>query len=293
MRFEACSPKEYSMSDDLRVQFRRALERVPAEQPPGLPPVLRRARALRVRRLTMFALVGALAVAGIAAPLTLMSGLRHHPRQIISTLHQIPPAQEAQIVCDAAKTRVLTPTVAAQADGVHISVDNRSKERLQFQVRPGSWGGQALPGVSELAFPFGTGAWQDLGPGEVEVRCLSEWSGGFHRVGVRFATFTVVDPGGRWVSTLLECSKPEVKMLYGRADKQMDDPRPPVTIARSRIVGLQPGDLVEPAGYPRALNPVVRVIRDGKVIAVAYFEKAAGGWDLPIIEACVDVGLSN
>lgn len=168
----------------------------------------------------------------------------------------------AQIVCDAdGTTVVLTPEVAVQEDGVHVHVENRLDE-------PASVGGLAFdasPGTSDitLATP----------PGGVDVAC---WP--FSEHGGKQPPQTpmrIVDARRLYTSPELECSAGTswgsvLDYIAGTDGTQTD----PVTLARDILRGLRPGDELEPAGYPAA--PIgVRVVREGRTVAIVKFERTA------------------
>jgi hypothetical protein len=83
-------------------------------------------------------------------------------------------------------------------------------------------------------------------------------------------------------STELDCdtvSSGVVDFVPG-AEGDMGDP---VDLARATLEdatgGLQPSDVVERAGYPEWDEPIVRLVRDGEVVAtIRYFEADGGGW---------------
>lgn len=82
-----------------------------------------------------------------------------------------PPEREeasavARIVCTRQGTRILTPKVEAQPDGVHFVIDNRLKADTGYSVEfpeGGGMGGNAPEGESEHVKPFP--------PGKVRIGC--------------------------------------------------------------------------------------------------------------------------
>jgi hypothetical protein len=173
----------------------------------------------------------------------------------------------------------ISSAVRPQLDGVHVLVKNTSGRDLLFQWELG--GDNAPEGERELVLP--------VPPGVSEIRCQDPAEDAGAPDG--YVELEVVDPDGIYVSTELECgSKQRVGWINDFIMGATGDPDP-VASARERLQGLEPDDLVEAAGYPEAQTPQVRVVRDGKVVAVVDFlDDGQGGWLLGGGEAC-DVGI--
>jgi hypothetical protein len=85
-----------------------------------------------------------------------------------------------------------------------------------------------------------------------------------------------VDPDGLYVPVGLDCAS-----VVGEAGSYADGATgytgDPVQIARDHLSGLEFDDLVERALYPESEQPVVRVVRDGAVVAtVRFFDDGPG-----------------
>jgi hypothetical protein len=187
----------------------------------------------------------------------------------------------ASVRCDADGTKVLTPTVRTQPNGVHIRVDNRSGVAVGLEIdRFGA--DNARSGISELVF--------QVPPGHRDLRCLGRVHVGEDRSG--FEPLTVVDPDRLWVST--DCvplpgggaATANKDYLPGTTGDQGD----PVDIFRHRYAArLRSGDVVERAGYAQAPRPWVRVVRDGRTIATStYSSDGHGGWLEDTTTTCGD-----
>jgi hypothetical protein len=209
-----------------------------------------------------------------------------------------PPSGEAdapdvaRLVCEADGTHVLTPTVRPQPDGVHIVVQDHSGKEASLAI-DGIGGGNAS---GEQVWP--------IPPGTARIGC---W--GLEEAEPDYRQIDVVDAEGLYVSPALDC---QAKVLgsgsgggvsassggsYARAPK--GDPREPVEIARDFFEDafgpIGPEDRVERAGYPEAEIRQVRLVRDGRTIAVADYADASfaggeegSGWISEGYQACSD-----
>jgi hypothetical protein len=189
----------------------------------------------------------------------------------------------AQITCDADTTKILTPAVAAQPDGVHIRVDNASGRDLDL----------AFKGIGGTGVEAGTSTvvW-DLRPGTVGVRCLQKTADPDAAAG--YLPLRVEDPSKLWVSPDLECAGASQVGGGGSFPKGATGEKgDPVDIVRRTTNGLLASDVVEYAGYPKADERQVRVVRDSSTIAVFHFmPDGQGGWLEDSYQACGDAGLS-
>ena len=188
-----------------------------------------------------------------------------------------------QIVCERdGSTRLLTPQVTAQADGVHVQVENRAGE-------PVSMNGLGLDfdekGISEQV--------ATEPPGTVRVAC---WPFSRHDgPEPPRQPLEILDPNRYWVNPEPECPAGALGLGaildYGAgAEGETGDP---VDIARRRLHGVRPEDVVERAGYPQARHAIVRVVRDGRPVAAATFQATAGGgWLLGGLDTCSGSGIT-
>lgn len=200
----------------------------------------------------------------------------------------VPPLSEpsqtsntARIVCDGSGSAlVLTPRVEARPDGVHLVVDNQSKQEAIYVAQlpeGGSMSGDAPPGGSEHV--------EGWPPGKLQIGCDYEPSDPAR------ATLTVGDGDGDYKTTELDC--PSGGGVTGFLDPAVDSPGStddPVDLTRRRLSGrLEANDVVELAGYPeREREKVVRVVRDGRVTAtVAYRQQSQGRWLEDSVSNCV------
>jgi hypothetical protein len=187
----------------------------------------------------------------------------------------------AQVICEPSQTRLLTPTVRPQADGVHLSVENNSTREIAFVVDdPGSGGG---------GFDVPGGAVMDLYSGRVRVACYDPYRDDPSEMAGE--ELEIIDENGIWVSPALG---PSCKTAStGIADSVAEGGEPGDTIALARGLfagqGLRQNDVVEPAGYPEQTPRIVRVVRDGETIAtVAYRSDGAGGWIQDEVTVCTE-----
>lgn len=185
---------------------------------------------------------------------------------------------EARVACGAeGGTRVLTPVAAARNDGLHLEVTNEGDGEAHLTLERDSSGGAGVAaprGTSEHVLAVGPGPWK--------VTC--------YEVGpVASATFELVDTG-IWVSTELDdCEFPE--SLHG-------DPPRTLTVGEGGLTEharqgleffttLEPGDVIEPAGYPEQRDAIFRVRRDGQTVATISFFPAGGSrWTEGEVTSC-------
>jgi hypothetical protein len=169
-------------------------------------------------------------------------------------------------------TRVLTPVVAAQPDGVHVEVRNTTDVDLgiDFATR----GDNAGVGTTELVL--------DSPPGTEEALCADTETDR----GVPGVPFEIADPEGYWVPTDLVGDACSVGNLdpAGTPEGIADPVEAAADALGSRV---ERGDGLILAGYPEAaVEKVVILRRDGVPIAsVAMFEGTAG-WYPHTITAC-------
>ena len=182
----------------------------------------------------------------------------------------------ALVVCDPTGTRLATPTVKPQPDGVHLQIENDTGSERSISVLDPQGGGmgQGAPvGRSELVV--------DLGPGTLEVACADP------RADAKSGSLLeVVDEDGLWISTKLDCTVGFSGVSDYAPDARGDADR--LTAARDGLGSYtQPGDVLEPAGYPEAETPLYRLVRGGEVLAtVNLLDDGAGGWLPSTVNGC-------
>jgi hypothetical protein len=183
----------------------------------------------------------------------------------------------ARVTCTADGTVVGTPTVAAQPDGVHIEIVNELDAERAFSLT------SLETGLGFGAPPGTTNQVIDLPPGALTVACTDPAvaaEGG--------EPIEVVDPEGIWVSTTLACPEQfsQVSDYIQGAEGETSDP---LEAARKAIeaFGLEPDDVFEPAGYPEAEVPRVRLVRDGEPLAVVdLIDDGEGKWLVGTVTGC-------
>jgi hypothetical protein len=173
-------------------------------------------------------------------------------------------------------TRVLTPKVEAQPDGLHLQIDNRVGEDAAYSIKvAGATSGESYESGDYLR----KGVTNDVivaPPGIAEIQCYPSENYDFTEQ--KYASFEVVEGDSGYKSLELEC-KPGMEgrfvgtMASGAGSKfELVSYRDPVDEARDYFKeGLREGDVVEAAGYPEDPDPTVRVVRNGRVVATAEF----------------------
>jgi hypothetical protein len=111
-------------------------------------------------------------------------------------------------------------------------------------------------------------------PGTAELQCIPET---YDFTNLKYAYFEIVVGDSGYKSTELECEPGAAPMGGSGANIGGYTGPPPVAQARKAFAGrLEEGDVVEEAGYPEAPSPPVRVVRDGRVVAMIDYD--AGGY---------------
>ncbi len=209
-----------------------------------------------------------------------------HPR----TSEPVDFPSVAEIVCERdGTTSVLTPKVQPQRDGVHLRVDNRTGREMELAVQ----GETHSHAASEYGPPGTTSLVSSIAPGEVRVYCAD--LNDPPEVPGPSDDLIIVDPQGLWVPRELDCRAPAGGGETGTMSVIYDFPTAPgergdpAELARSHFGWADSGDIIEPAGYPEADDggPLIRVVRDGRVVAIAsYAADGQGGWLLGYEELC-------
>ncbi len=185
------------------------------------------------------------------------------------------PARTARIVCDGSTTRVEASLVRPQPDGVHVLVANTSGMDLAFQWDLGR--DNAPIGEHELVL--------QVAPGTVRVRCQDPGEDAGAPGGS--VELEIVDPGGLYVPYTLSCD--EVSAWFADFGPDATGDPDPVRSVLDSLGWLAPDDVVERAGYPEAA-PIVRVVREGEVVAyVSFVADGKGGWLREHGETCQGV----
>jgi hypothetical protein len=184
-----------------------------------------------------------------------------------------PPASPADDVaspdtldvrCDGETTEVLTPTVQARTDGVHVRLTNTSDGELLYQ-HPG--GGDGVdPGTTSIRL--------QILPGPSEFRCLRSTPDVDPGVEGGWASFEVLAPE-RWVSPQLDCPGAMYEGVsdYIEGAVGVEDPRED---ARNRF--RLEGTVLE-AGYSTSKRRTfVNVVDGSPKESFVYISDGAGGW---------------
>jgi hypothetical protein len=187
------------------------------------------------------------------------------------------PTDVAEFTCD--ETGTIAPSrrsVQAQPDGVHVAITNTGDLLASFSV--GELGGDGVqPGDGKET------VWQ-LPPGESTISCSVESPdvGGV----ATSASLTIVDPNAYFVPAELSCTS-VVGQIPEYGEGTTGFAGDPVQVVRAHVSGLEFDDTVQLALYPDSEQPVVRVVRDGEVVARATLrEDGQGGWLLDALEHC-------
>jgi hypothetical protein len=189
-----------------------------------------------------------------------------------------------EIVCtEDGGTRLWTPVVEVQPDGVHVDVENRAGEPTSFF------------GLGNLDVEEGRHkAVISEPPGKMLVACYPYSQHESDAEPVKY-DLELVDPEGHWMSTDLECEPGSMgqstisDFAYPLGQGMSKDP---LELIREGVKGLETDDVVELAGYPEAEIPTVRVVRDERVIATFGFIQADdGGLAIETSNLCASEGL--
>lgn len=176
--------------------------------------------------------------------------------------------------CDGKSTEVLTPTVQAQRDGVHVLIHNTTTgEDLSVTWEGGGDG--AAPGDTTLVFP--------IQPGRSRIRCqpISEDAG---MENGDWGSFDVLAPDG-WVSPNLACSGSAYGGVgdYGPDARGVADP-----FADAQKQFRLEGNVLE-AGYRTENQRIfIDLTGDGPKESLTYIADGHGGWLRSETSGCSD-----
>ena len=180
----------------------------------------------------------------------------------------------ARIVCTAKGTRLLTPAVRPQPDGVHVMLSQAGGAPATLET---DQGGGDKPRSTPLVLT--------LPPGRASLGCMTmaDWNvDPPRRRG--WVTLRVVDQDDRWVDDHPVgggCSQSSIDY----APTAAGDPESQLGRDARRALEASSGDVVERAGYPRQEPIEYRLVRDGTVVALATYASAGRGrWFFLIIQ---------
>jgi hypothetical protein len=192
----------------------------------------------------------------------------------------------AEIRCGETATKVVTPFVHPQRDGVHVRFVNTSAGERSYSLMS-TWGGGGDgggPGTDEDVWTFG--------PGRATVICSDPFGAQDPSEIPHTIHLTIVDPEGLFVSTALTgCLEGEQFTIEASPPANpQGEPGDPVDIARRSFAennGLRASDLVERAGYPEEAKARVRMVRDGEtVVVLTLWEPSKDNWLFESASGC-------
>ena len=198
------------------------------------------------------------------------------------------PSNVAEFTCDS--TGTIAPSslaVDAEPDGVRVAVTNLADEPIAFTASG-----------SDDSLMYVVGGQGEVEPGERKEIVLGLPPGDAH-VSCRLASagaidtspmgdVRVEDPAGSYIPIGMDC--PMSSQSTKDATSFDGDP---VDVARQHLSGLEYDDAVERAGYPLSDKPIVRVRRNGDVVAMGTFrDDGQGGWLIETLVTCADVPIA-
>ncbi|MFN2390096.1 MAG: hypothetical protein ABR575_10905 [Actinomycetota bacterium] len=188
----------------------------------------------------------------------------------------------AEVVCEpGGVTRIETPEVTAQRDGVHFHIINRTgiHAGFSFEDPAGGGGGENAPADDGiLVIP--------LSPGTARVGCPDHDA---ERPSDTLEPIEVIDEQGFFVEDTLDCAGGMGVSGSGSfAPDARGEKGDPVEIARDQLANrLRPDDELRRAGYVTEDEATVAVVRDGETVAVVhFFDDGYGGWLQDAMDNC-------
>lgn len=179
---------------------------------------------------------------------------------------------------------MLTPKVAAQSDGVRLSIEDRLGGSADLSVsHPEGGMGWSVPAGE-------SGRVANVPPGKIEIDCFSRSWGRDRLLGMEVGTMQVLASGSGYKSAKLGCprGKPGGGMKpYTEEETKVHEGDPADLLRRELSGSLREDDVVEIAGNTQKRGEkTVRVVRDGKVVANAHYFRVSNGWLGGLIENC-------
>jgi hypothetical protein len=184
------------------------------------------------------------------------------------------PPSIAAVTCDGEHTSPETSIVRAHRDGVHVRLTNSSGGRLVLNYsidRSSGGGGDVIvpAGVSEQVIPFAAST--------VGFKCLREEEDDKTMdFALEFESIKVVDPQGQAKAAQPLSCRPNSSSQDSPSSERDGSlvGADPIRLTKSYLRDrglLEPGDAVEAAVSPGPEFPVVRFVRDGRVIGAFWF----------------------
>jgi hypothetical protein len=208
--------------------------------------------------------------------LTAIAGCAETPA--IGPHTEAPAPIVARVQCgEDGSIEVLTPTVQAQPDGVHIEVEVPIDSNVGFVVH-GCCGFNAEDGFFVVRIP----------PGPMPVTCLvGDQDPGDDSL---YHDIRVVDLLGAYIPGRLDCTD---ATGVGSGDVGLSSGPDPISAAHALLTGLRPTDELVQVGYVESRSKaVVAVRRNGKSISALELDPSDGGWGWIGFENCPDSGIS-
>jgi hypothetical protein len=219
-----------------------------------------------------------LAIAGVALAVAGCGEAQSSPPATGTSSPATPLPEVAVVACTANGTKLLTPAVQPQPDGIHVELRQDGGAPATLSLNEGGGWKPGEPIV--LTVP----------PGAVHMGCMTDadWNTD-NPTHDGWVTLQVDDPAHLWVddrtpSTSCSGSAIDYGMnARGRPLGELPDD------ARKAFHSDDPGDVVELAGYPHQQPVEYRLVHDGTVVGVArYFDDQHGGWLLDGVTECGD-----
>jgi hypothetical protein len=200
-----------------------------------------------------------------------------------------------RVRCTDAGAEVLTPEVAARADGLHVEATRGSVDHADaIELRPLGWpvvnfssGSSGVEGVFVRPVP----------EGEVIVSCYREEEDGEGitpnpRDGEAIAR--VVDPGDFYTSWIPACALEDQVAFYGGERSDLAGLEGADAV-RALVPAIGPSDDVVPGGYgaERFERSLFSVMRNGKVIGSVWIDSDTGGTRISSGFACTGSGVEE
>jgi hypothetical protein len=170
-----------------------------------------------------------------------------------------PAADALAATCTDAGIEVETTRVAAQPDGVHLIVEDRTSTPVVVQVTGGGYG--LGPETREVV--------RSLAPGTNEIACAGRDG---HVIGAR-VELEVVDHRSLYVRDDLQCEGGPIAAVDTTGTEPMASALGAATAA---FADLRPG-VVRRAGYPEEVGTPWVLVRSGRVVAKATIDVRSGG----------------
>lgn len=171
------------------------------------------------------------------------------------------------VTCTVDRVLLASRSVRPRSDGIHLQVAKdgaQSTGMLVDYLQDGSWiHGRYTGQGSNVIGPSGSQMVWVIPPGKARAVCLFPDSINPE------AVFDVVDPANLYVSPILTCERGTSYDVFLPLDLLLPSER--IDAARRVLHGLRVADLLQTAGYPNQHPPIVRVVRDGRVVARVDF----------------------